>query len=52
MNTNTIVQVICNTKEDFPEIGEMFKFNDKYYPVKQVKISFKMKKMWFVNIII
>lgn len=47
-----VVQVICKSKNDFPLQGENFKFKDKLYPVKKSKISLKLKKHYFVNVIL
>lgn len=47
-----VVQIICNSREDFPKVGEYFRFQDKEYPVKKVSVSLKMRKMFFVNVVI
>jgi hypothetical protein len=47
-----VVQIICNSKEDFPCVGENFKFADKIYPVLQVVKKFKMHNVYFVNVVI
>jgi|WetSurMetagenome_2_1015567.scaffolds.fasta_scaffold915899_1 hypothetical protein len=47
-----VVQVICKSKNDFPLQGEQFKFRDKIYPVKKSRISLKMRKMYFVDVVL
>jgi len=47
-----VVQIICNTKSDFPKAGEHFLFDSKSYKVQAVSIAFKMRKHYFVNVLL
>lgn len=45
-----IIQIVCDTKEDFPEIGDTYFFDGRLFTVKKVKISVKTRFCYFVDL--
>jgi hypothetical protein len=47
-----VVQEIIYNKQDIPKSGEVFKFRDQVHKVIRSYVSLKLKKMYWVNIVL
>jgi len=50
-----VVQLICNSRKDFPVEGEMLRFNGELKQIRKVTLALKLRRknpLFFVNCVV